>query len=336
MTATAGIALTFAAADVAAPRRRTPPWPSPWSCWPSRSVGTWAGCGGSAGRDRRGRRGGEPSPAAVAMRQDERTPYDPALRTARMAAYPPGEFVGQESFMRAGEILSMARRAGIGPRVSVLDLCCGVAGPGRFVTAELGCNYLGVDRSAGAIELARERGTGLSCRFEVGEVPPVPTGRSTSSSCWRRCSPSRPRSRCSARSPRPWSPAGGSPSPWRRAGPSPTPRRRRCPAPEPSGRPAGDAGRPAGRRRAGRSLDAGVHPFPPVRRRRAGRRLRGRRSAIASALGDRAVDDLLAAHRLWSDWLRTGRVRKFAVVAEKDHGVVVRALNALRPDRSSR
>ena len=58
------------------------------------------------------------------MRQDERSPYDQALRTAREAAFPPGEFVEQESFMRAGEILSVARRAGIGPGVSVLPLAC--------------------------------------------------------------------------------------------------------------------------------------------------------------------------------------------------------------------
>ena len=30
-----------------------------------------------------------------------------------------------------------------------------------------------------------------------------------------------------------------------------------------------------------------------------------------------AVDDHVASHRLWSRWLREGRVRKFAVVAEK-------------------
>jgi hypothetical protein len=31
----------------------------------------------------------------------------------------------------------------------------------------------------------------------------------------------------------------------------------------------------------------------------------------------RTVDDLVASHRLWSRWLREGRVRKFAAVAEK-------------------
>ena len=57
--------------------------------------------------------------------------------------------------MCAGEIRALAEAAGIAPGVSVLDLCCGVAGPGRFVTGELGCGYLGVDYSASAIGIAR-------------------------------------------------------------------------------------------------------------------------------------------------------------------------------------
>ena len=39
--------------------------------------------------------------------------------------------------------------------------------------------------------------------------------------------------------------------------------------------------------------------------------------AIAAQLGGRALDDLLAAHRLWIDWLDEGRVRKLALVAER-------------------
>jgi hypothetical protein len=38
---------------------------------------------------------------------------------------------------------------------------------------------------------------------------------------------------------------------------------------------------------------------------------------IAPQIGHRALEELLAAHRLWSDWLRDGRVRKIAFVAEK-------------------
>ena len=44
---------------------------------------------------------------------------------------------------------------------------------------------------------------------------------------------------------------------------------------------------------------------------------RAESSQIADQIGTRAAADLITAHRLWSDWLRGGRVRKFAVVAEK-------------------
>jgi hypothetical protein len=38
---------------------------------------------------------------------------------------------------------------------------------------------------------------------------------------------------------------------------------------------------------------------------------------IEAQIGQQALGELLAGHRLWSDWLRDGRVRKFALVAEK-------------------
>ena len=38
---------------------------------------------------------------------------------------------------------------------------------------------------------------------------------------------------------------------------------------------------------------------------------------IAAQIGRRALDDLLAAHRLWIEWLDEGRVRKLALVAER-------------------
>jgi hypothetical protein len=40
-------------------------------------------------------------------------------------------------------------------------------------------------------------------------------------------------------------------------------------------------------------------------------------TAIAARIGRRALDELIAAHRLWSEWLETGRVRKLALVAER-------------------
>src|SRR3954471_22528087 len=110
------------------------------------------------------------------MRQDDRARFEQALHPARASAYGPGEFVGQESFMTAGEIRALAVQAGVGPGVAVLDLCCGVAGPGVFLTQELGCASLGVDASAGAVALARERAADLPCRFAVADIPPLPAG----------------------------------------------------------------------------------------------------------------------------------------------------------------
>ena len=40
------------------------------------------------------------------------------------------------------------------------------------------------------------------------------------------------------------------------------------------------------------------------------------RENITAQLGRRALDDLLAAHRLWVEWLDSGRVRKLALVAQ--------------------
>ena len=38
---------------------------------------------------------------------------------------------------------------------------------------------------------------------------------------------------------------------------------------------------------------------------------------IAAQIGHRALEELLAAHRLWSQWLLDGRVRKLTFVTEK-------------------
>lgn len=38
---------------------------------------------------------------------------------------------------------------------------------------------------------------------------------------------------------------------------------------------------------------------------------------IAAQIGQLALYELLAAHRLWSEWLGEGRVTQVAVVAEK-------------------
>ena len=59
----------------------------------------------------------------------------------------------------------------------MLELCCGVAGPGRMITAESGCRYLGVDHSASALAAAQQLAGNLPCRFEQAHLPPLPEGR---------------------------------------------------------------------------------------------------------------------------------------------------------------
>jgi SAM-dependent methyltransferase len=252
------------------------------------------------------------------MNQDERAPFVQALQRARLSAYAPGEFVDQESFMRAGEILALAVRAGIAPGVSVLDLCCGVAGPGRFITRELGCTYLGLDRSSGAIDLARERAGELACRFEVSRIPPIPRGPfdvvlllETMLAFPDKESLVREISEALT--------VGG-----------------RFAFTFEEGHPLTEAER----ERMPGADTVWLTPLPEMLAclQRVGLRVRWQdecshshrsvadslinafvtdASGIAAHIGRRAVDELLAAHRLWSDWLREGRVRKFALVAEK-------------------
>ena len=157
--------------------------------------------------------------------------------------------------MRAGEIRALAERAGIAPGVSVLDLCCGVAGPGRFITRELGCTYLGVDSSPSAIDIARERARGLPCRFEVARVPPLPPGAFDVVLLLETMlafadKETLLRGDLAARSP--WE--GGSPSRWRRGCPSRRPSASACPTPTRSGSPRSTRCARCSARRAGRPL----------------------------------------------------------------------------------
>jgi SAM-dependent methyltransferase len=255
---------------------------------------------------------------STAIGQDDRVRSDRALRRARTAAYAPGEFVGQESFMSAGEIRALAVRAGIGPGVEVLDLCCGIAGPGRFITEELGCAYLGVDASPSAVAIARERAGDLPCRFEVGQVPPLPAGSfdvvllletmlafEDKETLVRGIAAAlRPGGRFAftVEEGRPLTPAERAAMPssdtvW----------------PTPLDEVAATLGR-AGLVITWQEDHTGAH-------RAAAQELASTFAAdaepIAASLGRRAVDDLVAAHRLWVEWLREGRVRKFAVVAER-------------------
>jgi SAM-dependent methyltransferase len=250
------------------------------------------------------------------MRQDERAPFERALQRARESAYAPGEFVGQESFMTAAEIRALAVRAGIGPGVRVLDLCCGIAGPGRFLARELGCAYLGVDASASAVAIARRRAGDLPCRFAVAHVPPVPAGTFDVVLLLETMLAFADKDALL---------------------------RGIAAALRPGGRFAFtlEAGRPLTRAERAAMPDAdtvSLIPFDDMVRclERAGLAVAWHEDhsrahhataqalaaafaadaeAIAAQIGRRALGELLAAHRLWIEWLGAGRVRKLALVA---------------------
>jgi SAM-dependent methyltransferase len=252
------------------------------------------------------------------MRQDERVPFDQALLRARLSAYAPGEFVGQESFMRASEILSLAAQAGVAPGVSVLDLCCGVAGPGRFITRELGCTYLGVDASVSAVDIARERATDLACRFEVARIPPVPAGPFDVVLLLETMLAFPDKEALLREISSVLVPGGRFAFTMEEGQPLTEAERRSMPDADTVWlvhltdllscleRVGLRVRRQDECSRSHRAMvDSLINAFA------------AEASAISAHLGRRALDELLAAHRLWSDWLREGRVRKFAIVAEK-------------------
>jgi SAM-dependent methyltransferase len=266
------------------------------------------------------------------MRQDERRPFVEALQQAREAAYDPGEYVEQESFMRASEIRALADRARIVGGTSVLDVCCGVAGPGRFLTRELDCSYVGVDSSVSAVDIARERARGLPCRFVVAQVPPLPPGTFDAVLLLETMLAFRDKETLvEAIS---------------------------C-ALSPGGRFAFtiEEGMPLTGSERARMPDADTVWLAPLDEiyallDRAGLAVRWQEDwsqphramaesltnayaagapAIASQIGRRALDELLAAHRLWTEWLASGRVRKIAVVAERPAEGSAKTARVARP-----
>ena len=248
------------------------------------------------------------------MKQDVRTPFERALQRARMSAFAPGEFAGQESFMTAGEIRALARRAGIAPGVAVLDVGCGIAGPGRLLTRELGCDYVGVDFSEGAVALARERAPGR--RFAVTTAPPLPAGRFEVVLLLEAMLAIEDKAALVDAVAAGLAPGGrfaftleeGEPlEPAEQAAmPDPdtvwlTPLEELTASLERAGLTLtwrADSSR-AHRAMAKALIDAYTADT----------------ENITAQLGRRALDDLLAAHRLWIDWLQSGRVRKLALVA---------------------
>jgi SAM-dependent methyltransferase len=241
-----------------------------------------------------------------------------ALEQARATAYPTGEYVGQESFMRASEVRTLARRARVGAGVSVLDLCCGVAGPGRMITAESGCRYLGVDYSATALATARELAGNLPCRFEQAHLPPLPAGRFEVVLLLETMLAFPDKEVLADEVARVLEPGGRFAFTVEEGRPLTQQERVRMPGAD-TVWPIELAELTGVLREAGltviwRQVCSSSHHAIATALLRS---YRADAPLIAVQIGTQAAADLITAHQLWSEWLGSGRVRKFAMVAEK-------------------
>jgi len=252
------------------------------------------------------------------VRQNQRGPSLTALEQARATAYPAGEYVGQESFMRAAEIRTLAHQARVGPGVSVLDLCCGVAGPGRMITAESGCDYLGVDQSASALATARQLAGELPCRFEQAHLPPLPEGRFEVVLLLETMLAFPDKEAVVEGVARTLERGGRFAFTVEEGRPLTRQERSRMPAAD-TVWPVDLATLTDLLRKAGLSL-TWQQEHSPAHHAIATALLRCYRAnsaQIAGQIGEQATAELITAHQRWSDWLGSGRVRKFAMVAQK-------------------
>jgi SAM-dependent methyltransferase len=226
--------------------------------------------------------------------------------------------VGQESFMRAGEIRALAHQARIGPGVCVLDLCCGVAGPGRMITAESGCRYLGVDHSASSLAVARELAGNLPCRFEQAHLPPLPQGCFEVVLLLETMLAFADKAALVGAVERVLEPGSRFAFTVEEGLPLTRQERAQMPAAD-TVWPVELAELTGILRGAGLAVIwqqeySSSHQATATALHR---RYRADSSRIAGQIGPRATAELITAHQLWSEWLGNGRVRKFAIVAEK-------------------
>jgi SAM-dependent methyltransferase len=220
--------------------------------------------------------------------------------------------------MRAAEVRRLANQARVGPGVSVLDLCCGAAGPGRMITAESGCHYLGIDHSASALAIARQLAGKLPCRFEQVHLPPLPEGRFEVVFLLETMLAFPEKDALAGEVARVLEPGGRFAFTVEEGRPLTQQERARMPAadtvwPIELAELTGVL-RDAGLAVTWRQEHSSAHHATATALLRC---YRADSPQIAGQIGKHATAELITAHQLWSDWLGSGRVRKFAMVAEK-------------------
>ncbi|HJZ09242.1 MAG TPA: class I SAM-dependent methyltransferase, partial [Trebonia sp.] len=221
-------------------------------------------------------------------------------------------------FMRAAEIRRLARQARVGPSVPVLDLCCGVAGPGRMITAESGCRYLGIDQSASALAIARQLAGELPCHFEQAHLPPLPEGRFEVVLLLETMLAFPDKEALAGEVERVLEPGGRFAFTVEEGRPLTRRERTRMPGadtvwPIELAELTGVL-RDAGLTVIWRQECSSSHHATATALLRC---YQADSAQIAGQIGTQATAELITAHQLWSDWLGSGRVRKFAMVGEK-------------------
>lgn len=84
----------------------------------------------------------------------------------------------QDHFGGLEAVDELARKAGIGPGVRVLDVCSGVGGPARYLAQRYGCRVVGLDitesRHEAAVRLTRLVGLDHAAEFRLGNALAMP------------------------------------------------------------------------------------------------------------------------------------------------------------------
>jgi len=72
-----------------------------------------------------------------------------------------------DSFVTMTDLRNITKFLNIKPRETFLDIGCGKAGPGLWIAREKSTNYIGIDLSEVAIELAKKRISTFGSKFKA-------------------------------------------------------------------------------------------------------------------------------------------------------------------------
>jgi SAM-dependent methyltransferase len=187
-----------------------------------------------------------------------------------------------------------------------------------MITAETGCRYLGVDHSASALAIARELASNLACRFEQAHIPPLPDGRFEVVLLLETMLAFPDKYALANEVARVLQPGGRFAFTVEEGRPLTEQERALMPGSDTVWpielAKLTDVLREAGLTVTWRREYSSSHQAAAAALFRC---YRADSAQIAAQIGTGASADLITSHRLWGDWLGSGRVRKFAMVAEK-------------------